>query len=167
MAGNSSGGPLVQRGGTPGQPGFVPPHTHALSDVQGILARMGAVVRATITVTIVTPPDGILTITLTNLDGTPYENAATIRLLAYDTSKAGSSDLATNCTFTTVGTGTLVSGLNTNDLVLVTAADGTAAVVATDNVAETVYFAAFSYGLPTPATGFAIGASPEASGFFG
>lgn len=86
------------------------------------------------------------TITLTGqlyaADGAPLTEARKIEVIVYDTSLAGDDDLAANATFSAITTGTAISGLTTNRLILTTDANGAFNVSVLDVAAESVYVTA-------------------------
>ncbi len=95
-------------------------------------------------------------------DGAPLAEARKIELIVYDTSQAGDEDLSTNATFSATNTGTTISGLATNRLVLTTDASGAFNVDVLDVAVESVYVTAVNPRGPN-ATPQLIAAATEAT----
>lgn len=97
-----------------------------------------------------------------NSEGSALSGAKKIELIVYDTTQAGDLDLASNATFTAVGTGTAIAGLTTNRVVLTTDSTGAFEVSVLDAAAESVYVCAVNPSGPN-ASAQLIVAAPEAT----
>jgi hypothetical protein len=84
----------------------------------------------------------VITVGLQVLDGNgdPCRRAVLLQAIVYDTSNAGTTDLATNATITAIAGGAIVSGTGTNRVSFTTSALGAATLSITDVAVETVYF---------------------------
>lgn len=80
-----------------------------------------------------------LSLQLLQADGSPLAAARRVELILYDTSLAGSLDLAATATFTAATVGTIVAGTGTNRLLVTTNSSGQATVTITDAAVETTY----------------------------
>lgn len=84
-----------------------------------------------------------------NEDGTPITSARKVEVILYDSTNSGDLDLANNAIFTGIVTGTIISGLNTNRLLVLTDASGQAEVTIEDLGSETVYITAVNASGPS------------------
>lgn len=91
-----------------------------------------------------------VTLRLLSMDGNPLLRQVLLHLYLSDTSGAGNADLSTNGTFSVVNTGTGITPVGSNEIVVRTAADGTCDVSVLDAAAETIYLVATGDGLAQP-----------------
>ncbi len=86
---------------------------------------------------------------LVDVDGNPIAEERLVEVIVYDTSDAGTLDLAMNAVFAAVTVGTAISGVGTNRLVVQTNTNGQALFGVTDAAVETTYLTAINPSGPS------------------